>query len=651
MQRCVGRQVGWTLGLLLSLVAVVSAQAAEGLWSEQAKQVAPAGVDQAYNRPVADGSGGAIVSWRYEDSMDLYVQRLDASGNTLWPSSGVLVDHSASMHFLPQMVPDGNHGVFISWYGYTLQLQHVDGNGTVLWGSPKPLMTSENAFDVHMISDGQNGAYYAIQDYAMHIQAQHTDAQGNTLWAGEGLMLDNVVANAGNPRACLDGQGGAIFVWDTNRLGVIETDVYAQRVSSAGNTLWAQNGVCVSAVVSSQYLGWPAPDGTGGAIISWVDLRYNGTSGTDIFAQRINASGAAVWPAGGVAVCTATGDQKNPVTVSDGQGGAIIFWHDGDIHAQRLDASGNALWAPGGIDVCTNSSVQQYCQAFSDGQGGAIVMWEDARNSYWNPYVQHLDGSGQAYWEAGGVRLSESTGQQMYPTAAPDGQGGLLVAWKDFRTTPNWTTFAQRMTRPKPVLQTVTSPASVGEVKHATLTGLYFQEPAGSVTAARLTRTAQADINATAVNATGRGTLTCDFDLTSAALGDWYVVLQDGYGQQSQEAVTLSVVTPTVTPTSTVTPTATPTATPGLAFNGKSFLAFPNPARRQVQFVLPTDQSGMCKIEIFNLNGERVAEIQEKVAGGNVLIWDSGDCAPGVYLAQVSLNDRVLGKRKIALLK
>ena len=64
------------------------------------------------------------------------------------------------------------------------------------------------------------------------------------------------------------------------------------------------------------------------------------------------------WTADGVALCTAANDQINPQIVSDGSGGAIITWQDYrggnyDIYAQRVNASGAVQWTADGVAVCT----------------------------------------------------------------------------------------------------------------------------------------------------------------------------------------------------------------------------------------------------------------------------------------------------------
>ena len=85
-------------------------------------------------------------------------------------------------------------------------------------------------------------------------------------------------------------------------------------------------------------------DGAGGAIITWQDYR-SGTN-SDIYAQRVNSSGAVQWTADGVAISTAADYQYYPTIVSDGAGGAIITWQDlrsgpnSDIYTQNIDRFG-----------------------------------------------------------------------------------------------------------------------------------------------------------------------------------------------------------------------------------------------------------------------------------------------------------------------
>jgi hypothetical protein len=66
----------------------------------------------------------------------------------------------------------------------------------------------------------------------------------------------------------------------------------------------------------------------------------------------------AQWQAAGTPVAVAPGIQQRPAVVSDGSGGAIFTWMDTrngatkDIYAQRVNAAGTAVWEINGIPIC-----------------------------------------------------------------------------------------------------------------------------------------------------------------------------------------------------------------------------------------------------------------------------------------------------------
>src|SRR5258707_986624 len=103
-------------------------------------------------------------------------------------------------------------------------------------------------------------------------------------------------------------------------------------------------------VSTAAYIGKHHPtivsDGAGGAIVTWTDYRNY-----DIYAQRVNATGAPQWGTDGVALCVAVNVQIRPTIASDGSGGAIVTWEDErrtypavDIYAQRVNGAGVSQW-------------------------------------------------------------------------------------------------------------------------------------------------------------------------------------------------------------------------------------------------------------------------------------------------------------------
>jgi len=95
--------------------------------------------------------------------------------------------------------------------------------------------------------------------------------------------------------------------------------------------------------IGNQFLPRMAPDDTGGAIVAWEDYRNDG--GADTYVQRIDGSGATRWGNNGAVVSDAAGNRIYPEIVDNGSGGAILTWVDhrsgnSDIYAQDVGASG-----------------------------------------------------------------------------------------------------------------------------------------------------------------------------------------------------------------------------------------------------------------------------------------------------------------------
>jgi hypothetical protein len=178
-----------------------------------------------------------------------------------------------------------------------------------------------------------------------------------------------------------------IVAWEDDRNGF--SDVFAQRIDGSGALLWAFDGAPVSLASGNQGAPQLVPDGSGGAIIAWQDFRSGTTA--DIYAQRVDSSGRALWTLDGAAVATAPGDQLNQRLIADGSGGAIIVWEDDrsgtfyHVFAQRMDRAGVAQWPTDGVAIALAEnqvlSGQLLPQLVSDGTGGAIIVWTDDRNN------------------------------------------------------------------------------------------------------------------------------------------------------------------------------------------------------------------------------------------------------------------------------
>ena len=384
------------------------------LWAVDGVAVCTAASGQVALQLIPDGAGGAIICWhdyRGLVTADIYVQRVNASGIPQWTANGVALCTAAGDQLYPTIVSDGAGGAIVCWHdlrggAFTdIYAQRVNASGAPQWlaNGVGVCIATSNQYLPTITSDGAAGAIVSWYDFRSgnyDIYARRVTANGTGLWNINGNPLCTVANTQGFPQIVSDNAGGAIVVWHDERAGVPSSDVYAQHVNSLGTALWATNGVGICTAANNQMFPQIAPDGSGGAIISWHDNRT--ANGFDIYVQKITGAGAPQWTGDGVALCTATNDQLDPRVVSDGAGGGIVAWRDArtgaeDIYAQRIDVSGLIQWTGNGAAISTAASDQLGVVIASNGTDGAILSWSDLRAASIDIYAQRVEGT-YGYW-------------------------------------------------------------------------------------------------------------------------------------------------------------------------------------------------------------------------------------------------------------
>jgi hypothetical protein len=298
-----------------------------------------------------------------------------------------------------------------------------------------------NQISPMMTTDGSGGAIITWQDKQSgksEIYAQRMSATGNPMWTANGIPICTQDSSF-NPVIVSDGSGGAIIAWESYR-GSTTTDIFAQRVNSSGSIQWTLNGVSVCVVVFNQDTIAMTSDGLGGAILTWQDYRSN-NGFADIYAQRLNSSGAGLWTANGVSVCNQAASQLGPKLINDGSGGAFITWYDNragnfDIYTQRISSGGAPMYTTNGVATCTMATDQLKPDICSDGAGGVIIVWYDYRSTTdYNIYAQRQGPALATVWAVDGVVMNNNVAyNQIDPKIVSDGMGGAIISWTDYRT-------------------------------------------------------------------------------------------------------------------------------------------------------------------------------------------------------------------------
>lgn len=334
------------------------------------------------------------------------------------------------------------------------------------------------------VSDGSNGAIIVFESYdnntgANDFYVQRINSAGQVQW-GNASTPKPVCITATEKylsSAIPDGSGGIYISWVDYR-NAPDGEIYMQHINSTGNPVWALNGVKVnnsSNPLREMYSSKLCSDGGTGVVICWTESEYNTvtslTTYSQVFVQKYNSAGTALWSAGGVQICTATGIRAAEDLIPDGSNGAIICFGDTrnsnqsandefdniDIYAQRISSTGALQWTTNGVAVNTQQFNQypsnlfgQSFSSVSDGAGGVILIFDDYtgdNNGPNNFFAQKLNASGARQWAAAGVPVCTADSVKFLIKTVSDGAGGMVLFFNDNRDgLPNSSaSYAQRV--------------------------------------------------------------------------------------------------------------------------------------------------------------------------------------------------------------
>ncbi len=354
---------------------------------------------------------------------------------------------------LPRIISDGSNGAIVVWddirdgISKMIYAQRFDASGHALWTANGILVCpgGNNQFNAKITSDGAGGVIVVFQDgrnsIPNQLYAQRIDGNGNLLWTNDGSLLCNAAGTRMYPDIAPDGSGGAVIAWQDLRSGI---KVYAQRIDNTGTPQWTTNGVLVAINGSFQEFPKLVSDGNSGALISWRDRTSGPGTNNAIYAQRITNTGTRQWGILGTIVCANTMDPAamSEITATAG-GGAIVTWQDYrslvyHVYAQCMNSIGQPQWTIDGVQICSDPGQQTNPRIIGDGNNGAIISWNDTRAGFPQIYAQRVDATGTGQWSTAGLSLGgEAISEYIAPVMLPDNTNGAIISWPDARAGDN----------------------------------------------------------------------------------------------------------------------------------------------------------------------------------------------------------------------
>lgn len=441
------------LRFLVPMVMLASFMSAEAQWSSNPAQNTPicrAGNNQTAPKIISDGKDGAIICWTDErgslNSFDIYAQRIGGDGFVRWTTNGTVVSNAWASQSGPDITGDGMGGAIITWTDTRngdndIYAQRIDSSGNVLWPVEGIAVATGtlNQADPKITTDGRHGAIITWNAATggfpptSKIYAMRLGPDGTLLWNSESLISGSLrFSNA--PTITTDGSGGAYIAYAYYPRP--EYDVYAQRVDSNGTVLWDSRGVGIATGSETQDSPVLVPDGKGNAFLGY--LNWGSGSTPTLHATVLKRNGST---AGGQRITSTSGGQNNHRLWNISPGLCGIAWEDGrnagqmKAYAQIIDTTGQKMWTANGVEVSSTTGPHASPFIISDGNGGLIVAWEDKSGGSLKTEIraQRLTDTGAPRWTTAGVAVSTADNIRQFPRMIPDGANGAIVTWEDYR--------------------------------------------------------------------------------------------------------------------------------------------------------------------------------------------------------------------------
>ncbi|MBI1795447.1 MAG: T9SS type A sorting domain-containing protein [Candidatus Eisenbacteria bacterium] len=110
---------------------------------------------------------------------------------------------------------------------------------------------------------------------------------------------------------------------------------------------------------------------------------------------------------------------------------------DKDFFLQRFTGTGATApgWPVDGAPICQAPDERNSLEVVPDGLGGALLVWADYRDFYDDDiFAMRVQSDGTRYpgWPLDGMRVTDNTDLDDFPKLAADGLGGAYLCWDNY---------------------------------------------------------------------------------------------------------------------------------------------------------------------------------------------------------------------------
>jgi hypothetical protein len=562
-------------------------------------------------------------------SQSLCVQELNFSGQRLLSDSGLVVmtgwDYSA---WNAEVVAMSGGRVAYVWVderhyeGRQLYFQITNSDGEFekpVGGARLVESISISGNKLSVCADG-NGGFFAVytdnSEGPSRIMAVHVNAAGQVDSNSNGNMVyvPAQTSDQYDARCVTDGHGGAYVAWGNYNWDYYQ-NLYVMRINSACSPVWTY-AVQLTAIEDNGELFGLAAAADGSCVAGW----YSGPWGTyAVNAARILSQGYVVYNR---LICDAQDVRNDAALVVEAEGGAYLAWsvHRGagaeeDIFAQRLSPMGVDLWAHNGIEVNGDTLVQSQPRLALESNGNLFVLWSDLRSNVEGAvYGQKISPEGTRLWADHGVPIVTTSFSQFTLKIVSDGADGLFAVWDELRTFH-------------------------GTEQKLVVVGTHLQGN-GSPVADPFWIPNQGSL---LFDSTGLGQRNPVVVVDDAG---HFVVAANRYYSSGDETYYEDLYAQRIRNI-----TSAAESHPAVTYQFELEQNYPNPFNPATTISFSLPQSGQTRLTIYNLLGEEVARLTDRVmpAGQYRLSFDGKALSSGIYFYRLESPAGTLTKRMLLL--
>jgi hypothetical protein len=343
----------------------------------------------------------------------------------------------------------------VAWENFISLAQHFTATGDFAPGWPAGGRVATEERFAHAPGDGDRdpmlepdgeGGFYAVWHIAgeycvegcgpepglIHVQRRTAGGEISPGWPDTAVTASALEIGAHSaPLVAANGDDGVLITWSSG-------GIHAQSIGPRGERRWGPDGAQVASPATLATLPQIVTDGRGGAFVFWGDS-CDLTTGARIFAQHISADGEPRWAPSGVPISGAYAlGGTSAAAVSDGAQGAVVVWlgeREGrrGLFAARVTHGGGLPWGHD-VRVCDAVCDPVDFRAVSAPDGSTLVAWLDSRHSPAGDVdAQRLLHNGRLAWGPSGAIVCGAPGTRGPLALAPAGDGGAFIAWGDSR--------------------------------------------------------------------------------------------------------------------------------------------------------------------------------------------------------------------------